>query len=685
MLIKLLALSIFINVVIINITLAQSHLVRLTDDPSLDAYPSFCPDNSRIYFLSDRTTSKGVINGSIWSMNINGDDEKEIIRVIKQEGGTVFPTVGFTKDAQNIIFLEVNGLWEVLTIDINNVKTFPLFKNNPSGSEGLFRQLMKVGGQTCTSNPIYNPISKKVTWVSQSNSLGYDLGHYFIRTIELDKLNGQYSVSTGVEVFQTSPKGIIHILGHPICISPDGTKIVASILMDTTNCSKCKNDFYEIDILRGTVTRLTTDGEKGVTHEDPVWSPDGQWIVFSSNSQGLSSIWVMKPDGSDMKRITSDTTFDYAPYWSADSKKIAFTSIKDKNHDIYMVDFDQCYNKINYQQGFNTINKLNFINNASHNIANNSIALTDAGYWQSGALWYSDKLSLKDGFTCEFSFRLTEGANKYTHEVYPGADGICFVIQNHKETAMGSPGGSIGFKNIQNSIVVEFDTFKNADDNDENKHDPNENHAAIFCNGTNPNSPNHSLPSNLITNDSIMTLFTDGRTFFCKIEYEPKNFFKVYLDTTDAFLLPDIMNIPGFDITQMISFDKGEFGWVGFTSATGNAYERHEILTWLFCTNSSNILDVNDKQSDNEEEQVSVTPNPFSDYTTLNVKLKHPCQISFYLFNVLGKKIMESKEEMRGIGDYSISLDCSKLYSGIYYYSLIMGDTSYAGKMVLIK
>ena len=64
--------------------------------------------------------------------------------------------------------------------------------------------------------------------------------------------------------------------------------------------------------------------EKPVYYFNPQWSPDGASIVFESTREGKSSIYVIAPDGTGLKRIT-DTTFDYGqPAWSPDGRHLVY-------------------------------------------------------------------------------------------------------------------------------------------------------------------------------------------------------------------------------------------------------------------------------------------------------------------------------------------------------------------------
>ncbi len=72
------------------------------------------------------------------------------------------------------------------------------------------------------------------------------------------------------------------------------------------------------------------------------WSPDCKKIAFSSNRDGNFKIYVINADGTRLVRLTDilPAYNDYMPTWSPDSKKILFYSNISGNFQIYIMNAD---------------------------------------------------------------------------------------------------------------------------------------------------------------------------------------------------------------------------------------------------------------------------------------------------------------------------------------------------------
>jgi TolB protein len=64
----------------------------------------------------------------------------------------------------------------------------------------------------------------------------------------------------------------------------------------------------------------------------PDWSPDGEWIVFDSDRDGTWNLYLIRPDGTDERRLTHrgaviGETFARHPAWSKDGAASCSTAI----------------------------------------------------------------------------------------------------------------------------------------------------------------------------------------------------------------------------------------------------------------------------------------------------------------------------------------------------------------------
>jgi len=84
--------------------------------------------------------------------------------------------------------------------------------------------------------------------------------------------------------------------------------------------------------------RLTTTDAR---EDQPSWSPDGRQIAYVVSAAGQRpQVWVISADGSNPRQLTRGDTANYEPAFSPDGSVIAFTTIRDQNYDIYLMDPD---------------------------------------------------------------------------------------------------------------------------------------------------------------------------------------------------------------------------------------------------------------------------------------------------------------------------------------------------------
>jgi hypothetical protein len=256
--------------------------------------------------------------------------------------------------------------------------------------------------------------------------------------------------------------------------------------------------------------------------------------------------------------------------------------------------------------------------------------MTDGGS-QESSLWFSVPQVVANGFTTWFAFKLTPNGDSYAT-----ADGLAFVIQNSQgsnllydssagctgiggagPTALGSGGGCMGYGGIDNSLALEFDTYYNSWDPNDNNGSNNDNHIALQnCGAGLPNSPNHdsftcqvnlgpanapvpTLVSNPVSSTpgvGIVTL-ADGNVHQVVVSYSgpleaTPNLLQVFIDppfnpgthTPTASAVPVISGT--YDITTALNLinsgSANDSAYIGFTSGTGSAFEENELMAWTY-------------------------------------------------------------------------------------------------------
>ncbi len=134
------------------------------------------------------------------------------------------------------------------------------------------------------------------------------------RTKELKKLIKQFSVSS-------SP-----------AFSPDGKEIV--FVSDISGNPQIHIYDFETGKTRK-ITRLNWA-------DSPDWSPDGKWIAFSAREtpREKMNIFITDPTGSRILRLTRSEGDNEDPCFSPDSRFILFTSTRRGRREIFVMDID---------------------------------------------------------------------------------------------------------------------------------------------------------------------------------------------------------------------------------------------------------------------------------------------------------------------------------------------------------
>jgi len=96
-------------------------------------------------------------------------------------------------------------------------------------------------------------------------------------------------------------------------ISPDGKLVAFSYL----------GDIWTVEAIGGVARPVTMHEAHDI---NPVFSPDGKWIAFSSNRHGQYDVFVVAAVGGKPRRLTFDSAHDMVSGWTPDGKSVVFAS-----------------------------------------------------------------------------------------------------------------------------------------------------------------------------------------------------------------------------------------------------------------------------------------------------------------------------------------------------------------------
>lgn len=253
------------------------------------------PDHPPAHAQSDPTHklifATGQVGGfGMFVMNPDGTEQRPLTDAIGFDSGPV---------------ISPDGQWVAFeTLRFGD----PIARPDPPNWEIYLMRTDGTSSLRLTNDPAWDGVP---AWMPDSRTLVFmsnRTGQYEIYRMAID--------GTGLQALTNGPGNskVPHV-------APDGTRITFTSDRDGNS------EIYVMNADGSNQIRLTDSPEND---ETPKWSPDGTQIAYSTAlDEGRAVIGLMNADGSDGRRITPDTFLYRNPAWSPDGQWLALNSNQD--------------------------------------------------------------------------------------------------------------------------------------------------------------------------------------------------------------------------------------------------------------------------------------------------------------------------------------------------------------------
>ena len=239
---------------------------QLTELEAHSYYPVYSPLGGSVVYASNQ-------NGGVFDLFLFMFDGARLFRLTEQIGNVISPS--FSPDGSRILFANraAEGPTSLWTID----------------TTGENADLLYSGPNTIVA----------ADWAPRGNRIAFAMAVDQPDAYEVFIMNDDGS---NVQQLTRGLPGI----GGSLDWSPDGKSLLVYAGLPGD-----KNIFL-INVDAQTAAQLTNGGNNAACS----FSPDGQWIAFNSlRNNDQADIFIMRPDGTDVRQVTSDPEPDWQPQW----------------------------------------------------------------------------------------------------------------------------------------------------------------------------------------------------------------------------------------------------------------------------------------------------------------------------------------------------------------------------------
>lgn len=311
--------------------------VRLTSHGNGDRTVDWTNDGKRVLFASNRESGKARFN-QFYTVAANGGPDDKLPLAYAEYGsyspdGKEIAVVFRTQVGRN--WKRYRGGWKA-DIKLFNLSTYAstsIGAETDAGNEfpmwsGNSIYFLSDRGQELRMNLWKYDLTNK-TYTQLTHFKEYDVHYPSLGPEDIVfEAGGKlylYSLSTGkqksINVDITTDKAMLKpkLVSvakdiQDVSISPDGNRVLV----------QARGDIFSVPAENGFIKDITQTS--GVAERYPGWSPDGKYIAYWSDQSGEYELWIKESgEGIPAKKLSAyGAGYRYRPFWSPDSKKLAF-------------------------------------------------------------------------------------------------------------------------------------------------------------------------------------------------------------------------------------------------------------------------------------------------------------------------------------------------------------------------
>jgi TolB protein len=303
-----------------------------TSTPPSVTTPTLLPFNGTIAFIGE---GKSWDDNHIYIINANDSGITDITPPDLSSIGNL----SWSPDGQYIAFDAMkDGISQMFTVNADGSDLVQL----TFGGENSYRPSWSPDGENIifgsSSQDILDPSGIPVQQIYIMKSDGSEVRQFIVETKpDNTPMSGRYRTDGLIAVSEpvtryasanyiVNSDGVIQkqvpvfLTTSPVAWSPDGKWVIYSPSRDTSDCLGLmlrKFDGSNTLCLKIAEAITNQKSDQMIGADTASWSPDGKYIIFSSNLAGDSNIYVIKPDDTGLTQITNLPGNEGGAVWSA--------------------------------------------------------------------------------------------------------------------------------------------------------------------------------------------------------------------------------------------------------------------------------------------------------------------------------------------------------------------------------